>query len=107
MGLLDSPSIHEEVAAIRENALRYPVKNKTKIKLEAANVDIEELLAQGYRVRYFKPWHLRISKTDYETEVDVWPTTGKLMVVDSWKSERYDKGFLYKRMNEIFDVEDS
>lgn len=54
------------------------MKGKTKYSISEAQPDFEELRARGYRIHQFLPWHYRVTHEDYETEIDVWPTTRKL-----------------------------
>lgn len=65
---------------------------------------IEELEILGYKVWKFAPWHWRVSAPDSDIEVDVWPTTKKLMPrIGHWKSRHYKNllkeipAIIYKR----------
>ena len=65
------------------------MKSSTKNKINASVSDFEEVRALGYEIYSFQPWHYRVSHPDYETKVDVWPTTRKLWKVDSGYADTY------------------
>jgi len=82
------------------------MKSKTKRGIEASQADFEEVRALGYEIYSFQPWHYRISHPDYETKVDVWPTTRKLWKVDSGYVTTYNLGELPDKIADIFSKED-
>jgi len=78
------------------------MKQKTKHRIEASVPDFDEVRALGYEIHKFEPWHYRISHPDYETKVDVWPTTQKLWKCDSRYTDTYLLGELPKKIEDIF-----
>jgi len=55
-----------------------------------AEKELEELDAYGYEVHKFLDYHWRVRHTDTDFEVDVWPTTKKVMDRETWKTEKYE-----------------
>lgn len=73
-------------------ALRLTFKEKVERakNLKDARADREELEAYGYTVHSFTEWHWRVSNhPDYTLEVDVWPTTKKVMNRQTWQTQKY------------------
>lgn len=55
---------------------------RTKEKRPARFVreEIEELIAYGYTVKQFSPYHWRVSHPDYEMKIELWPTARKFAI---------------------------
>lgn len=52
---------------------------------------VEELIAYGFNIEKKLPYHWRITKPDYEQEVDIWTTSNKMWLVSSIeKANKYD-----------------
>lgn len=77
------------------------MKGKTYRKIEAERGNKEELIAEGYKVEILLPWHWRITQSDYDVIVDVWPTAKKIWIVGTNKrAERYNN--LFDKVKEVF-----
>lgn len=74
-------------------------KRKQQNKEEAIK-ELEELDALGFHVVKYTDVHWRIFKDDYDLAVDVWPTTKKLMPLDTYKSRKYE--YLAEEVSALF-----
>jgi uroporphyrinogen-III synthase len=78
--------------------------NKKQLRLHNQSYNescIEELQAYGFNIEKKLPYHWRITKPDYEQEVDIWTTSNKMWIVSSVeKAKKYEN--LLESLLEVF-----
>ena len=60
-----------------------------RLNFQEAESDLTNLEADGYHVKRFSNVHWRITKDDYRKAVDLWPTTKKLMDLETRRVHQY------------------
>lgn len=77
-------------------------KAEKRRNLAEAQADRDELLAYGYQIHEFTPWHWRISRyPDWKLEIDLWPTSKKLMDREEWIVHQY-RGSTFQAVHDLF-----